>query len=304
MIEMADIVGDMPGKNALVGTLSSQKNLVVVVSQLSGGYARGYEEGEKEGYMNGYEIGAKEGAEVGYAKGKTDGEQNALDAFNHNLQGTGIEYAESVDEIDGKFEEAIQQQYDKGIEIGRIEGKQAEYDAFWDAYQNYGKRNQYVCAFSYGGWNDTTYNPKYPIYGYTYGLQEAFRNSNDIIDTKVPIFLQNGNMRATFNYCVSLKRIPLLVLQVPTTDTTNTFNSCGSLEEINIVCEGEGGFATNLSFAQSSKLSAESVQSIIDALVDLTGATAQTLSFHATVGAKLTQAQKDAISAKNWTLAY
>lgn len=183
-------------------------------------------------------------------------------------------------------------------------GKQAEYDRFWDAYQENGKRNQYVCAFSYCGWDDTTYNPKYPIYGYTYGLQEVFRNAGGIIDTKVPIYLQNGSMLATFNYCEGLKRIPSLVLQVPTTDTRNTFNNCRNLEEINIVCEGEGGFATNLSFAQSSKLSAESVQSIIDALVDLTGATAQTLTFHKTVGAKLTQAQKNAISAKNWTLVY
>ena len=36
----------------------------------------------------------------------------------------------------------------------------------------------------------------------------------------------------------------------------------------------------------------------------LTGSTAQTLSLHADVGAKLTDAQKAAASAKNWTLAY
>jgi endonuclease I len=48
----------------------------------------------------------------------------------------------------------------------------------------------------------------------------------------------------------------------------------------------------------------DSVQSIVDALKDLTGATAQTLTFHADVGGKLTDAQKATITAKNWTLVY
>jgi hypothetical protein len=54
----------------------------------------------------------------------------------------------------------------------------------------------------------------------------------------------------------------------------------------------------------SAVLSDDSIQSIIDGLADLTGSTAQTLTLHATVGAKLTQAQKDAAAAKNWTLVY
>ena len=44
-------------------------------------------------------------------------------------------------------------------------GKKAEYDAFWDTFQNNGNRTTYSYAF-YGsavGWNDTTFNPKYPI---------------------------------------------------------------------------------------------------------------------------------------------
>lgn len=51
-------------------------------------------------------------------------------------------------------------------------------------------------------------------------------------------------------------------------------------------------------------LSAASIQSIIDGLADLSAFTTQTLTLHATVGAKLTQEQKDAAAAKNWTLAY
>ena len=36
-------------------------------------------------------------------------------------------------------------------------GKQAEYDAFWDAYQSNGERASYENAFSGRGWNDITF---------------------------------------------------------------------------------------------------------------------------------------------------
>ena len=51
-------------------------------------------------------------------------------------------------------------------------------------------------------------------------------------------------------------------------------------------------------------LSDATIQSIIDGLADLTGQTAQTLTFHAIVGAKLTDAQRATIAAKNWILKY
>ena len=81
----------------------------------------------------------------------------------------------------------------------------------------------------------------------------------------------------------------------------NAFIDCGKLREIRFA---EGGILTSISFAECKSLSDASIQSIIDGLADLTGQTAQTLTIRATVGEKLTQAQKDAVSAKNWTLVY
>jgi hypothetical protein len=235
-----------------------------------------------------------------YDEGYADGQQDVLDVVNYELAGRGLEEVASVDEIPHKLDDAFITLESNGYESG----KKSQYDAFWDAYQDNGKRNQYVYAFAQVGWTDSTYAPKYPIVGYSYGLQQAFTNASKITDTKVPLILQNGSMRATFNLCDSLKRIPSLVLQVPTTDTTSTFNGCYNLEEINIVCEGEGGFATSVNLAQSSKLSAESVQSIIDALKDLTGQTAQTITFHKDMQSRVTPDQKMAIDAKNWTQVY
>ena len=44
-------------------------------------------------------------------------------------------------------------------------GKKAEYDAFWDVFQNYGDEEgmSYYSAFGYDGFTDENYNPKYPI---------------------------------------------------------------------------------------------------------------------------------------------
>jgi hypothetical protein len=98
-------------------------------------------------------------------------------------------------------------------------------------------------------------------------------------------------------------------------------NGCSNLETISTLdCSGATSFVNwlnaslavkNLSFRSetikvsiaiaSPVLSDESIQSIIDGLATVT--TAQTLTLHATVKAKLTDDQKKAISDKNWNLA-
>lgn len=79
-----------------------------------------------------------------------------------------------------------------------------------------------------------------------------------------------------------------------------TFSQCGALKEIRFVA---GSIPKTLSINNSSLLSDNSIQSIIDGLKDMTGATAQTLYLHSTVKAKLTEEQTAAITAKNWNLA-
>lgn len=81
----------------------------------------------------------------------------------------------------------------------------------------------------------------------------------------------------------------------------NAFQSASSLETIRFKA---GTIQKSISFNVSSKLTDATIQNIIDGLADLTGGTAQTLTLHATVGAKLTDAQKASASAKNWTISY
>ncbi len=79
------------------------------------------------------------------------------------------------------------------------------------------------------------------------------------------------------------------------TNTTNTF-ACDNLIEIRFVPET---IKISIDFSRCAKLSAQSVQSIIDGLATVT--TAQTLKLNSTI--VLTDAQKASITAKGWTLA-
>lgn len=62
---------------------------------------------------------------------------------------------ERLDTIEGNVE--------KVHNAGQEKGKQAEYDAFWDAFQSNGNRTDYNTAFSGFYWNADTLRPKYPI---------------------------------------------------------------------------------------------------------------------------------------------
>lgn len=191
--------------------------------------------------------------------------------------------------------------------------KNEAYDAFWDIYQDYGNRNDYTNAFSFGGinlsstslnyvrgWCDEIYNPKYPIImDGTWRASGTFQHSA-ITDTKVDIIGYGTVMfSSTFNGCTKLKTIRKLSVTEEAT-FPSAFANCTDLENITF----EGTIGNAISFANSSLLTTTSVQSIIDHLKDLMGKTAQTLTFHATVGGNLTEEQKAAITAKNWALVY
>lgn len=199
-----------------------------------------------------------------------------------------------------------QKVYDAGVAAGQMQGgydqgytagQQAEYDRFWDAFQDNGNRTDYEKTFFHSFWNDTTYNPKYPIVASVTASQMF--DSARITDTKVPIEIRDGVADTAFVRCSRLKTICLLKLS-NITRFTNTFTGCTKLENITI----EGSIDVNFNISATAVLTNESVQSIIDHLKDLTGATTQTLTFHADVGAKLTDEQKAFITAKNWNLVY
>ena len=119
--------------------------------------------------------------ERGYTAGYTEGEKDATTAAEaHNaailtdcnavLPDKGVKPAETLAQVPQRIEEI--QSYSDGYDVGLEDGKQSEYDRFWDTFQEKGKRKTYNHAFyvphtSYATalpcWNDDTFRPKYPI---------------------------------------------------------------------------------------------------------------------------------------------
>ena len=208
-------------------------------------------------------------------------------------------------------------------------GKQAEYDKFWDNFQRNGTQNLYRYAFHGFGWNNTNFVPKYDIILGTYSsgifwcthitdLVAALELANVRLDTSGASYLDTGFAGSTltrvpevslvnavtysslFANSSSLTEIQKLILKDDGSQALGEIMSgCTSLKHITI--EGVIGGNSNL---KSCPLTTESVQSVIDHLKDLTGSATQSITFKADVGAALTQAQKAAITAKNWTLVY
>lgn len=99
----------------------------------------------------------------------------------------------------------------------------------------------------------------------------------------------------TFYLCGALERIVGVLDFSSTTNVNSMFNNCSNLKEVTFA---PNTLSLSISLAQSSKLTSESLQSIIDGLATVT--TAQTLTLHSAI--VLTDEQKATINAKGWTL--
>ena len=87
-------------------------------------------------------------------------------------------------------------------------------------------------------------------------------------------------------------------------DMKNVANMFGYASKLKEVRFEENNIRLSIVFASCKLLSNESIQSIIDGLADLTGQTAQTITWHKDIEAKLSEEQKAQITSKNWTIAF
>lgn len=227
-------------------------------------------------------------------------------AYNHILGGEiegELQYSEGYE--NGKAEGIAE-----GYENGRTDGIQAERDNFWDVFQNHGEAMSYQHAFSQGKFTNENYNPKYPIRcsTSTVGGQYIFYNS-PITDTKVEIIAGAGRpLSACFENCPQLHTIRKLILSGANT-FSSTFANCTSLENITI----EGTISNNISFADSTELTKESITNIIGCLSeDVSGKTltlsiiavAEGFAFDNIAGSGLESSEWEQLIATkpNWTI--
>ena len=187
-------------------------------------------------------------------------------------------------------------------------GKQAEYDAFWEDFQQSGNRTDYAYAFYGSGakefWGDR-FAPKYDMQPtnatsmFQYSHASNINLKEGLSKHGVKFDLSKCTSAGScFNYSAlgdlpeldlrALSKIPLMfyscsskvidkiILKSDGSQTfENPFNSCTSLEEVRF----EGVIGQNgLNFKSATKLSADSIESIINALSATTSGLSITLS--------------------------
>lgn len=207
-----------------------------------------------------------------------------------------------------------QKVYDAGFAAGQTSGgfeagKQAEYDRFWNAFQDNGNRTNYQRAFGSLCWVDDAYDPKYPFHIPVTSSGEAtgmYANSR-ITDTKVPIVLSSELTAPVytqmFYYASNLVTITELVFSGDFVHNNANFQGVRNLENITF-----GGTITQsgLNLSYCTKLTADSMLSLFNCLADYsedTSGATHTVTLGTTNLNKLTNEQKAVATQKGWTLA-
>lgn len=218
--------------------------------------------------------------------------------------------------------EAINAVYDEGFEAG----KQAEYDAFWDAYQQNGERTNYTNAFSIY-WDSNSFKPKYsmkPINAYQMFYQSKIggdlRNVAEIDFSECQDFtyafgttkfthigvVDTTNCTALTVMLLGASQLEVLELLVikddGTTTASSTFTNCYKLKEIRIKGKiGQNGF----NFQTCTLLSHDSLINIFDALQDKSEDTSGTV-WQLVIGGdnrkKLTAEELEIAQNKGWVV--
>ena len=173
-----------------------------------------------------------------------------IQAIKSAIVGSGVEIAEGT---------KIEEYADKVVEVYEA-GKKAEWDAFWDSYQQDGAKLNYTQAFYSTRWNDINYKPKYPL---ICSSCQSMYNSSRISNTIQNIDISGcTNTQYLFGYVTTLITIPKLIVS-ESTPFKDTFISCSNLE--NLIIEGEVG-QNGFNVQYSKKLNGKSIVSIIEAL--------------------------------------
>lgn len=184
----------------------------------------------------------------------------------------------------------VQKVFDKGFS----DGKQAEYDAFWDAEQEKGNRTTY--SYGFYAWRAEAFNPKYPIImsGNSSAGIAAFNGLRaKEIKVKVKVDCPSNNLFQ------SMLTETISELELTENATfTGWFNSSKYLANLNVT-----GVIANSGFNVSGcPLTHDSLMSIIEALKTYTDGSTHSITLGSTNLAKLTDAEKAIATEKGWSM--
>lgn len=237
-----------------------------------------------------------------------------------------VEESEGGGTDDGSYDEGYNDGYTDGFEDGKAEGgDDTYYNEMWDEIQQDGTRTDYTRVFMGAGWNDKSFQPKYPLkpqkaqamFEYSGTLSNEFVKSIDfsecgvimgcfrysnvvelgVIDCRKVAPGWNG-MLEMFYSANLLRKIEKLILPENSQCKVDAFPYCGSLEEITL----EGTAYLGMNFRHSTKLNKASLTSIVNCLATTTSGIALTLSITAVNKAfETSSGANDGSTSAEWT---
>lgn len=252
---------------------------------------------------------------------------NTPQTFKPEEMAAGVEEVQVISYSNGYYDGDF-----SGHNNGYIEGKKAFMTELIDACD--ANNGFYQYSFAGSGWNDSTFQPTKDI-NVISGAAHMFYN-NKIVDLAgifknlgVKLNLSNctGRTQQMFAYAYELQTVPFLDLRKvdPGYTMSSMFASCGKLHTIEGIHLPDDGIVTfgstfsgcsaleNLTFYGSigsnglsvnacTKLTHDSLMSIINALADKSTETGYTVTLGWQNLAKLTDEEKAIATERGWTL--
>ena len=268
--------------------MSIADKLTTVAGNVEKVYWSGYTVGDHDGNVNGYTDGYIDGEEYGFGTGWSDNETMVVSALESPVQKVEeyVEESEPVNRDSNAMANYLDENIPKVHDIGVAEGKQAEYDRFWDDFQQNGERENYNYEFGSYGWTDEIFKPKYDICP-TESVSYMFSNGCSVkapMECGVTFDFSNCTTASWFAYASRCRRFGVLDFR-KTGSLSYMFDACYSLTKIEKIYFNEnnifsyafrnckaltditvgGTIGQTISFSYSP-LTKESITSIINAL--------------------------------------
>ena len=221
-----------------------------------------YDSGYNDGYASGNAEGYDRGLTEGYANGHADGALPTYYIARHYSMYQDV---------------AVPVGYELNLRIKKLDAIQYAF------YRTTGLKSIKIASETGKG---------YTSYAFRQTAAEVIDLSEMVYQFQDAIYLfyNASNLRSVYGE---------LDFSLVTGSPTSWLDGCKLLEDIGFKA---GTIKVSIDFYWCGNLSAESIESIINGLADLTGSTAQKVSLHTATINKLTTEQMDRITAKNWVL--
>lgn len=288
-----------------------------VVVATDGGYESGYEAGYGKGEAEGYSKGQTEGYEAGHTAGYTEGETAAYAAAEaHNaailtdcnavLPTKGASTADTLEQVPQRIGEIVQEEdmlryshAPKLLGLGVFDKEEVVLQLDNTLTLNRFLYNDGLASpYSYGNAKvkHLVLNCKYQIVS-----TQQMTLTGDYILERITLNADISKAASAMNMFANLYALKVVDgTPLDLSSSTNNGNMLSNSTKVEEIRFAPNTIKSSIGLQGSGVLSDATIQSVIDGLAEV--ATAQTLTLHSSVNEKLTDAQCEAIFAKNWSI--